>query len=115
LSLWCDFDTCAASNYREYNSTFVRVTAACALLSLALVRPSPQSQASRTLHRHFDPQDRESGRYQYGPIDVAPGTEALTISYRYSGDDGTNVIDFVAIINPVYVAVRSRATVGDGL
>lgn len=69
------------------------IAAACALLSLALVRPSPQPQAAPTVHRHFDPQDRESGRYQYVPIDVAAGTEALTISYRYSGDDGTNVID----------------------
>jgi hypothetical protein len=66
---------------------------ACALLPLVLVRPSVEVQPPRTIHRHFDAGDRDSGRYQYVPFEVAAGAEAVTISYRYTGDDGTNVID----------------------
>jgi hypothetical protein len=69
------------------------LAAACALLTLVLLRAAPAAQPVQSIHRHFDPADRESGRFQYVPFDVASGTEELTISCRYSGDDGTNVID----------------------
>jgi hypothetical protein len=69
------------------------IAVVCALLPFILVYPSPEVQPVSTIHRHFDPGDRESGRYQYVPFDVAAGVETLTISYRYSGDDGTNVVD----------------------
>ena len=69
------------------------IVAACALLSLIQTGPAPAPQAAEVLLRHFEPADRESGRYPYVPFDVAAGTGELTISYRYSGDDGTNVID----------------------
>jgi hypothetical protein len=69
------------------------LVAACALLTLVLLRAAPAAQPVQSIQRHFDPADRESGRYQYVPFDVASGTEELTISYRYSGDNGTNVID----------------------
>jgi len=69
------------------------IAVVCALLPFVLVRPSPELQPVSTISRHFDPGDRESGRYQYVPFDVAAGVETLTISYRYSGDDGTNVVD----------------------
>jgi hypothetical protein len=69
------------------------LVAACALLSLIQTGPAPAAPAAQVLLRHFEPADRESGRYQYVPFDVAAGTEELTISYRYSGDDGTNLID----------------------
>ena len=64
-----------------------------ALLSLAFVWPSAQAPAGLIIHRHFDPRDRDSGRYQYVPFDVSPGTESVTISYTYDRKDGTNVID----------------------
>ena len=32
-------------------------------------------------------------RYQYLPFTVSAETEAVTISYSYSGDDGSSVID----------------------
>src|SRR5438128_1274509 len=32
-------------------------------------------------------------RYQYLPFTVSPDTEAVTISYSYSGEDGSSVID----------------------
>ena len=69
------------------------IAVVCALLPFILVYPSPEVQPVSTILRHFDPGDRESGRYQYVPFNVAAGVEALTISYRYSGDDGTNVVD----------------------
>jgi hypothetical protein len=73
----------------------VRFLAALSVvLSLAAVQPAVQPpSATRTIRRHYDPADRETGRYQYVPIEVAAGTEALTISYRYSGDDGSSVVD----------------------
>ena len=64
-----------------------------ALLSLALAWPTAQAPANRVIHRHFDPHDRDAGRYQYVPFDVSTGTEAVTISYGYNGNDGANVID----------------------
>ncbi len=67
--------------------------AAATLLSLAFVGPSGQASANRVIHRHFDPRDRDSGRYQYVPFDVSPGAESVTISYTYDGKDGANVID----------------------
>lgn len=67
--------------------------AVLALLSLAFAWPSaqaPQPPATQVVHGHFD---RGGARYQYLPIEVSPGTEAITISYRYTGDDGSSVID----------------------
>ena len=67
--------------------------AVLALLSLAFAWPSaqaPQPPATQVVHGHFD---HGGARYQYLPIEVSPGTEAITISYRYTGDDGSSVID----------------------
>ena len=41
------------------------VAVVCALLPFILVYPSPEVQPVSTILRHFDPGDRESGRYQY--------------------------------------------------
>jgi hypothetical protein len=65
------------------------VAAIVALLTLASA-PVPQIQVTRIVRGHFD---RGSARYQYLPFEVSPGTEAVTISYRYSGDEGSSVID----------------------
>jgi hypothetical protein len=75
---------------------------------LTVVRPSPAPQPVQGIHRHFDPADRESGRYQYVPFEVAAGTEALTLTYRYSGDDGTNVID-LGLFEPGSLALGTPA------
>lgn len=47
----------------------------------------------RVLHLHYTPQDRETGRYQYVPVDVPAGTTRLTISYTYDRANGENVVD----------------------
>jgi hypothetical protein len=52
--------------------------------------PAPQLQTAVVLNRHFTPGD---ARYQYLPFVVTAGTEAVTISYKHSGDDGSSVID----------------------
>ena len=57
---------------------------------LALVAPAPQPQNPHVLNAHFKP---GGPRYEYFPFDVSPGTEAVTISYSYTGDDGSSVID----------------------
>ena len=47
----------------------------------------------RVFHLHYTPQDRESGRYQYVPVEVPAGTTRLTISYAYDRANGENVVD----------------------
>lgn len=42
------------------------------------------------LTAHFPP---GGPRYQYLPFELAPGTASVTISYAWSGDDGSSVID----------------------
>lgn len=69
----------------------MRLAAALAvLLSFAAVLTT-QLETTRLLLGHFD-----SGgpRYQYLPFDVPAGAESVTISYSYTGDDGSTVIDF---------------------
>jgi hypothetical protein len=60
-----------------------------ALLTLASAT-APQLQTTVVLQGHFMP---GGPRYQYLPFTVSAGTEAVTISYSYSGDDGSSVID----------------------
>ena len=68
--------------------------AVCALLSIFFAKPAPQPPLARTLRAHFDARDRETGRYQYVPLDVSADAQTLTIGYRYSGDkEGASVID----------------------
>jgi hypothetical protein len=68
----------------------VRTAAALvALLTLASAT-APQLQTTVVLQGHFMP---GGPRYQYLPFTVSAGTEAVTISYSYSGDDGSSVID----------------------
>ena len=68
----------------------MRIAAALvALLTLASATP-PQLQTAVVLQGHFMP---GGSRYQYLPFTVSAETEAVTISYSYSGDDGSSVID----------------------
>jgi hypothetical protein len=68
----------------------VRTAAALvALLTLAAATAS-QLQTTIVLQGHFMP---GGPRYQYLPFTVSAEAEAVTISYSYSGDDGSSVID----------------------
>ena len=65
---------------------------AAALVALLTVAPAlaPQLQTTVVLNGHFAP---GGARYQYLPFEVSAGTESVTISYKYSGDDGSSMID----------------------
>ncbi len=65
------------------------VPAIAALLALAAA-PVARPQTSTVLTGHFTP---EGARYQYLAFEVAAETEAITVSYRYTGDNGSSVID----------------------
>jgi hypothetical protein len=68
------------------------VRTVAAFLALLTVAPAqaPPPQGSRVLNGHFTP---GGPRYQYLPFDVSDGTASLIISYSYTGDDGSSVID----------------------
>ena len=60
-----------------------------ALLAVAQV-PAQPLQTATVLHAHFN---AGGPRYQYLPFELPASADAVTISYRYSGDDGSSVID----------------------
>jgi hypothetical protein len=62
--------------------------------TLALVALPEIAHSRQVLRRHYDPKDRETGRYQYVPVDVPEGTTRLHVSYAYDKLDGQNVVDF---------------------
>jgi len=61
---------------------------ALALLALADTVPSRQ-----VLRVHYDPKDRETGRYQHVPVEVPEGTKHLYVAYDYDRRGGQNVLD----------------------
>jgi hypothetical protein len=63
-----------------------------ALLLALLALPEPAS-AKEVLRLHYDPRDRETGRYQYVPVDVPEGATRLHVSYTYDKREGQNVVD----------------------
>jgi predicted metal-dependent phosphoesterase TrpH len=64
------------------------------LLGLLLAAAQPGSGPDRwTIQVHYTPQDRESGRYQYVPVDVPAGATRLTLDLRYDRAGGANVVD----------------------
>jgi hypothetical protein len=66
-------------------------TAAALVALLTLAAPTdPQLQTTTVLQGHFAP---GGPRYQYLPFTVSAEAEAVTISYSYSRDDGSSVID----------------------
>ena len=65
-------------------------TATAIVALLALVVPGPQSPNVHVLNAHFKP---GGPRYEYVAFELSPGVEAVTITYSYSGDDGSSVID----------------------
>lgn len=72
------------------------------------MQPAVDAPDRRTIRRHFSSADRESGRYQYVPFDVAPGTESLTIAYRYDSKDGASVVD-LGLFEPGPLTLGSAA------
>ena len=66
----------------------MRIAVALVALLTVAQAPPPQLETARVLTGHF----KAGGpRYEYLPFDVSPGTESVTISYSYSGDDLTSV------------------------
>jgi hypothetical protein len=66
---------------------------ACALV-LAWLAALPDAAPSRQVLRlHYGPKDRETGRYQYVPVEVPEGSTRLYIAYAYDKLDGQNVVD----------------------
>ena len=72
-----------------------RVIAVPAVLLLAgVILDDGSAQPSQArIVKHYTPADRVSGRYQYVPFDVPPGTARLQIAYDYDRDNGENVVD----------------------
>jgi PHP domain len=60
---------------------------------LALLALPDVVHSRQVLRLHYDPRDRETGRYQYVPLDVPEGTSRLQVSYAYDRLDGQNVVD----------------------
>lgn len=81
-----------------YGIVAVGVSAALSALHLEpAVEPATtrESQASARVRitRHYDPPDRETGRYQYVPFDIPPGATSVSVEYQYDRANGANVID----------------------
>jgi hypothetical protein len=68
----------------------VRTAAALVALLTFAQPPAPQVHPPQAIVRHFA---AAASRYEYVPFEVAAGTAALTIAYKFSGDDGSSVID----------------------
>jgi hypothetical protein len=51
------------------------------------------STTRQTITRHFVPADREHGRYQYVPVEIAADVAELAIDLRFNDAGGTSVID----------------------
>lgn len=70
-----------------------------AVVAVILATPSargdqlPGGAHHTTLVRRFTAADQQTGRYQYVPFEVPPGTGTLRITYQYDRADGENVID----------------------
>lgn len=78
-----------------------RAPSALPLVALVLVacgsaieRAAAEEQPGRQVARiHYDPSDRETGRFQYVPFEVSEGTSRLSIECRYAPADGANLVD----------------------
>jgi len=68
----------------------VRTAAALVALLTLAQPPAPPLHTPNVISAHFS---QGAARYQYLPLEIAPGTESVTISYSYTGDDGSSVID----------------------
>ena len=70
-----------------------KILPAAALLTAFLAGPIPFAAEPIVIRLHYTPQDRETGRYQYVPVEVPEGTTRLEVEYTFDRAGGTNVID----------------------
>src|SRR6476661_2190047 len=77
----------------EVLSARVIVVPAVFLVAGVILDDGALRASHTTIQRRFTPADRLSGRYQYVPFDVPPGTGKLSIAYRFDRANGDNVID----------------------
>jgi hypothetical protein len=63
------------------------------LAAPALAVADVAAPARQVLRVHYGPREREAGRYQYVPVDVAEGATRLRIAYAYDHAEGGNVVD----------------------
>jgi hypothetical protein len=68
----------------------VRVAYALGAVLTSVFALMPQVEPAKVLNGHFAP---GGPRYQYVPFEVHDGTESLTITYRYNGNDGASLVD----------------------
>jgi hypothetical protein len=64
--------------------------AAIAIVAGGALLAASNTPDRQVLKRHFE---RDSGRYQYVPIEVPEATRRLTVEYRYDRAEGANAID----------------------
>lgn len=86
----------------------MRFVAACCALVLTVFQPAAEPPPVQTFRLHFSPADRNAGRYQYVPFDLVPGTDSVTITYRYEANDGASVVD-LGLFEPGPLALGSPA------
>jgi predicted metal-dependent phosphoesterase TrpH len=77
-------------------------------LLLAAAQPAGPGPDRWTIQVHYSPQDRETGRYQYVPVDVPAGATRLTIDLRYDRAGGANVVD-LGLFEPGPLDLGTRA------
>jgi hypothetical protein len=68
----------------------------------------PAVQARQKIVRSFTPAEQRSGRYQYIPFEVPPGTGTLRVSYQYDRANGDNVVD-LGLFEPGPLDLGTRA------
>jgi hypothetical protein len=62
------------------------------VLAVLLAGPSFPSDP-QAVRVHYDPKDRDTGRYQYVPFDVPAGTTRIDLEYAYDRAGGKSVVD----------------------
>jgi PHP domain-containing protein len=72
---------------------FLLVVVGTTAILARLGEPPASPPASREQRLHYTPQDRETGRYQYVPVQVPAGATRLRIAYAYDAAGGANVVD----------------------
>ena len=70
----------------------ILIPAVLLLAGITLDDGSARPSTARIV-KHYTTADRVSGRYQYVPFEVPPGTTRLQIAYDYDRANGDNVVD----------------------
>ncbi len=83
----------------------MRIAAALLALLAICLEPSAQNPPAVVLRNHFAP---GGPRYQYVPFDVPADAASITITYSFTGNDGTSVID-LGLFEPGPLAMGTPA------